>query len=110
MNRVKFVVYTLNGLLAAVSALILASSMSSAQSNMAMGYELSVIAAVVIGGTSITGGKGSVPGTVAGAAIMSVFYSALILLGVSKYWHKLIIGGVILAAVMFDKLRYLRER
>ncbi len=110
VNRVKFVVYTLNGLLAAVSALILASSMSSAQSNMAMGYELSVIAAVVIGGTSITGGKGSVPGTVAGAAIMSVFYSALILLGVSKYWHKLIIGGVILAAVMFDKLRYFRER
>lgn len=110
VNKVKFAVYALNGLLAAVSGLILASSMSSAQSNMAMGYELSVIAAVVIGGTSITGGKGSVPGTIAGAAIMSVLYSALILLGVSKYWHKLIIGGVILAAVLFDRLRYVRER
>ncbi len=105
VNRVKQVIYTLNGLLAAVSGMVLASSMSSAQSNMAKGYELGVIAAVVIGGTSITGGVGSVPGTIIGAAIMSLLYNALNLLGISKFWHQLIIGIVILAAVMIDRLR-----
>lgn len=105
LNRVKQVVYTLNGLLAAVSGMILASSMSSAQSNMAKGYELNVIAAVVIGGTSITGGTGSIPGTIIGAAIMSLLYNAVNLLGISKFWHQLIIGVVILAAVLIDRLR-----
>jgi ribose transport system permease protein len=72
---------------------------------MAKGYELNVIAAVVIGGTSITGGMGSVPGTIIGAAIMSLLYNALNLLGISKFWHQLIIGAIILAAVMADRLR-----
>ena len=102
---VKFVVYTLNGLLASVAGLILASSMSSAQSNMAVGYELSVIAAVVIGGTSISGGKGSVLGTVVGAAIMAVLSNALILLGVPITWHKVLTGIIILSAVLADRLR-----
>lgn len=104
-NRTKMIVYTLNGLLASVAGVIMASSMSSAQSNMAMGYELNVIAAVVIGGTSILGGRGSVVGTIIGAAIMAVLYNALILLGVTIYWHKVITGGVILAAVLVDRLR-----
>ena len=109
VKRTKLLVYTANGLLASISGLIIASSMSSAQSNMAMGYELNVIAAVVIGGTSIAGGQGSVLGTIIGAAIMAVLYNALILLGasagVSIYWHKVITGGVILTAVLFDRLR-----
>ena len=109
VRRTKFLVYTANGLLASIAGLILASSMSSAQSNMAMGYELSVIAAVVIGGTSISGGRGSVLGTVIGAAIMAVLFEALILLGVPIYWHKVIVGGVILTAVLFDKIRELRR-
>lgn len=105
VNRVKLVIYTLNGLLAAVSGMVIASSMSSVQSNTAKGYELGVIAAVVIGGTSITGGTGSIPGTIIGAAIMSLLYNALELLGISKFWHQLIIGVVILAAVLMDRLR-----
>ena len=105
VDRTKFLIYTLNGFLASVAGLICASSMSSAQSNMAMGYELNVIAAVVIGGTSIAGGQGSVLGTIIGAAIMAVLYDALILLGVSIYWHKIITGGVILTAVLLDRLR-----
>jgi ribose/xylose/arabinose/galactoside ABC-type transport system permease subunit len=105
VDRVKQVVYAINGLLAAVSGIILASSWSSAQSNMAKGYELNVIAAVVIGGTSITGGTGSIPGTIIGAAIMSLLYNALNLLGISKFWHQLIIGVIILAAVLMDRLR-----
>jgi len=104
VGRTKFIVYTLNGFLAAVAGVIMASSMSSAQANMAMGYELNVIAAVVIGGTSITGGQGSVLGTIIGAAIMAVLFNALILLGVPIYWHKVITGGVILTAVLFDRI------
>lgn len=108
--RTRTLVYALNGLLASVSGLIIASSMSSAQSNMATGYELNVIAAVVIGGTSIAGGQGSVQGTMIGAAIMAVLYNALILTGVPIHWHKVIIGGVILTAVLFDKMRSLRRK
>jgi len=110
VNRTKFIVYALNGLLASVAGLIMASSMSSAQSNMAMGYELNVIAAVVIGGTSIAGGQGSVLGTVIGAAIMAVLYNALILLEIPIYWHKVITGGVILSAVLVDKLRFFKRQ
>ena len=108
--KTKFIVYTLNGLLASVAGLIMASSMSSAQSNMAMGYELNVIAAVVIGGTSITGGQGSVLGTLIGAAIMAVLYNALILLGIPIYWHKVITGAVILMAVLFDRIRIFKRQ
>ena len=110
VSRTKVVVYTLNGLLAAVAGIIMASSMSSAQANMAMGYELNVIAAVVIGGTSIAGGQGSVLGTIIGAAIMAVLYNALILLGVPIYWHKVITGGVILTAVLFDRIRLFERK
>ena len=110
VSRTKVVVYTLNGLLAAVAGMIMASSMSSAQANMAMGYELNVIAAVVIGGTSIAGGQGSVLGTIIGAAIMAVLYNALILLGVPIYWHKVITGGVILTAVLFDRIRLFERK
>lgn len=105
VERVKLAVYSANGLLAAMAGLIIASSMSSAQSNMAMGYELNVIAAVVIGGTSISGGRGSVFGTIIGAAIMAVTSNALTLLGIQVYWHKVIVGVIILTAVMADKLR-----
>ncbi len=108
-GSVKRTIYTLNGFLAAVSGMVLASSMSSAQPNMAEGYELGVIAAVVIGGTSITGGIGSVPGTIIGAAIMSLLYTALNVLGISFFWHQFIIGIVILAAVLMDRLRDGRE-
>ncbi|MDH7482439.1 MAG: ABC transporter permease [Armatimonadota bacterium] len=110
VRKVKLLVYMLNGFLATVAGLVMASSANSAQANMALGYELNVIAAVVIGGTSISGGQGSVIGSVLGAAIMSVLYSALILLDASIYWHKLILGGVILAAVLLDKFRYLTKQ
>lgn len=109
VNRVRFVVYTINGLLASVAGLILASSMSSAQSNTAQGYELNIIAAVVIGGTSIAGGKGSVLGTIIGAGLIAVLADALILLNVPNPWHLVAVGTVLLAAVLFDRARALRR-
>jgi ribose transport system permease protein len=76
---------------------------------MALGWELDAIAAVVIGGASLSGGEGSIFGTLIGAAMMGVIRNALILLHVSVYWQNVVIGLVIIAAVAFDRLRQQRQ-
>jgi ribose transport system permease protein len=110
VSRVKFLIYTINGLLASVAGLVLASSLSSVQSNTAQGYELNVIAAVVIGGTSIAGGQGSILGTVIGAGVIAVLSNALILLNIPQAWHLVTVGAVVLTAVLFDRARAIRNR
>jgi len=70
-----------------------------------LGYELDVIAAVIIGGASFSGGKGTVLGTMLGATLMGVLRNGLVLLGVNVYWQQVAIGGVIVLAVMLDKVR-----
>ena len=105
VNRIKVIVYTAAGALAAVGGLIVTSRLNSAAPTAGRGYELDSIAAVVIGGTSLDGGKGSVQGTVQGALIIGVLNNGLILLGVSPFWQQVIKGCVILAAVVVDKWR-----
>lgn len=105
-KRVLSSVYVITGLLCAVAAVVLTARLSSAQSNMAEGWELDAIAAVVIGGASLSGGVGSVIGTLIGAAIMGVIRNAMVLLHVSVYWQTVVIGCVILAAVTIDKIRH----
>ena len=73
-------------------------------------YELYAIAAVILGGTSLSGGRGSVIGTILGALIMAVLYNGLSLLSVPEYWQKVVIGGVIVLAVMVDQLKNSEER
>ncbi len=99
-------VYIITGFLCAVAAVVLTARLSSAQSNMAEGWELDAIAAVVIGGASLSGGEGSIIGTLIGAAIMGVIRNALVLLHVSVYWQAVVIGCVIIAAVTIDKVRH----
>jgi ribose transport system permease protein len=104
VKRIKVMVYTLAGSLAAVGGLIVTSRLNSATPIAGEGYELDSIAAVVIGGTSLSGGKGSVQGTVLGALIIGVLNSGLVILGVDPFWQKVIKGFVILLAVIFDRL------
>jgi ribose transport system permease protein len=103
INKVKLVVYGLAGALAAVGGIMVTSRLDSAQPNAGAGYELDAIAAVVIGGTSLSGGKGSVWGTVMGAIIIGVLNNGLVLLNVSPFWQQVVKGGVILIAVIIDR-------
>lgn len=104
IKRIKIWVYGLAGMLAAVGGILVTSRLNSAQPNAGMSYELDAIAAVVIGGTSLSGGVGSVTGTVIGAAIIGVLNNGLVLLNVSPFWQQVVKGLVILLAVIVDKM------
>lgn len=103
ISRIKIWVYGLAGMLAAVGGLLVTARLDSAQPNAGLSYELDAIAAVVIGGTSLSGGKGSILGTVLGAMIIGVLNNGLVLLDVSPFWQQVIKGLVILLAVIIDK-------
>jgi ribose transport system permease protein len=98
-------VYTIAGFFSGLASVVLISRLTSAQSNMGSGFELDAIAAVVIGGTSLSGGEGSVLGSLIGAALMGIIKNALILLGVNVYWQSVVIGLVIVLAVSIDAFR-----
>jgi ribose transport system permease protein len=104
VNRIKLWVYALGGGLAGVAGLIVTARLDSAQPNAGLGYELDSIAAVVIGGTSLSGGRGSVLGTVLGCLIIGVLNNGLFLLNVSPFWQQVVKGFVILTAVAIDKM------
>lgn len=103
IRRVKMIVYALAGMLAAIGGIVVTSRLDSAQPNAGLSYELDAIAAVVIGGTSLSGGKGSIWGTVIGAVTIGVLNNGLVLLNVSPFWQQVVKGFVILLAVIIDK-------
>lgn len=103
VSSVKIKVYTIAGALAAIGGLLVTSRLDSAQPNAGISYELDSIAAVVIGGTSLSGGRGSILGTVQGAVIIGVLNNGLVLLNVSPFWQQVVKGLVILLAVIIDK-------
>jgi len=103
INKVKLTVYAISGLLAAVGGILVTSRLDSAQPNAGISYELDSIAAVVIGGTSLMGGRGTIMGTVLGAVIIGVLNNGLVLMNVSPFWQQVVKGAVILLAVMIDK-------
>ncbi len=102
VRKTKVWVYTLAGMLAAVGGLVVTARLDSAQPNAGISYELDAIAAVVIGGTSLSGGRGTVLGTVLGALTIGVLNNGLILLDVSPFWQQVVKGAVILMAVIID--------
>jgi len=104
VDRIKIWVYLLGGALAGVGGLILTARLDAADPKAGLGYELDSIAAVVIGGTSLSGGRGSILGTVLGCLIIGVLNNGLVLLEVSPFWQQVIKGFVILIAVAVDKL------
>ncbi len=104
-DRLKIMVYCVGGCLYAFSGIITASKLGIGQPTAGNGYELDAIAAVVIGGASLTGGVGTVAGTVIGAAIMGILRNALVLLSIKSHWQQFVIGIVIIIAVILDQLR-----
>lgn len=105
VTRQKLVIYALSGGFAAIAGIVLASRLSSAQPQAAVGYELDAIAAVVIGGASLSGGVGKASGTLIGALILAVLRNGLNLLEVSAFWQQVVIGVVIALAVLLDTAR-----
>ncbi|PXX41765.1 MULTISPECIES: ABC transporter permease [Aquitalea] len=103
VDQVKLWVYTLSGAMSAMAGVVLTSRLNSAQPTAGSGYELDAIAAVVLGGTSLTGGRGWIFGTLMGALLIGVLNNGLNLLGVSSFYQQVIKGVVILLAVLIDR-------
>jgi ribose transport system permease protein len=103
VKRIKLAVYTLCGTLAGTAGLIVTSRLDSGDPTAGLGYELDSIAAVVIGGTSLSGGRGSILGTVLGCLLIGVLNNGLVLLNVSAFWQQVVKGVVIVVAVAIDR-------
>jgi ribose transport system permease protein len=101
----KMAIYALAGGICGIAGLLIASRLNSAQPALGLGYELEAIAAVVIGGTSLAGGRGTVLGTLIGALIMSVLANGLRILSVAQEWQTVVTGAIIILAVYADMLR-----
>jgi len=105
VRRWKIVVYVVNGLFVGLAGIVIASRMNSAQPGLGVGYELDAIAAAVIGGTSLSGGEGSVVGTIIGAFLISTLRIGLSVAGIPDQWKSVITGLVVIGAVWLDILR-----
>ncbi|MDB5768472.1 MAG: rbsC, partial [Collimonas fungivorans] len=105
----KVAVYTVGGAICGIAGLLIASRLNSAQPALGQGYELDAIAAVVIGGTSLSGGTGTILGTIIGAFIMSVLINGLRMMSVAQEWQTVVTGVIIILAVYMDILRRRRQ-
>ena len=105
VSRIKFVLYMISAACASIAGIILVARFNSAQADTGKGWELDAIAAAVIGGTSLSGGSGSVLGVLIGACIMGVIKNGLVLMRVSSYWQTAIIGIIIVLAVVLDRAK-----
>lgn len=105
----RTLVFAISGLLAGVGGLLLAGMLANANPNLGLGYELDVIAAVILGGVALTGGRGSVAGVLVGAGLMGLLRNAFVLLNVSGYWQTITIGAVVIVAVGADSLNRAKE-
>lgn len=101
----KTAVYTLAGMFSGIGGVLIASRLNSAQPALGSGYELDAIAAVVIGGTSLSGGEGSIMGTIIGAFVISTLTNGLRILSVPQEWQMVVTGGIVIGAVFLDILR-----
>ena len=105
IKQTKLVVYMISGFCAAMVGLIIASQLVAAHPATGDTFEMNAIAAVVLGGTSLAGGRGSIGGTIIGAFVIGVLADGLVMMGVSSFWHRVIKGAVIILAVIIDQLQ-----
>ena len=102
VNRIKIIIFTLSGVMSAIAGILLSSRLYSAQTNAGLSYELDAIAAAVLGGTSLTGGVGTMPGTLIGALIIGVLNNGMNMLSVPYFYQLIVKGVVIIIAVWLD--------
>ncbi len=105
VNAIRFRVYVISGVLAAVSGIVVTSQLVAAHPASGESYELNAIAAAVLGGTSLMGGRGTIGGTIIGAFVIGILADGLIMVGVSDFWQMVIKGLVIIVAVAIDQLQ-----
>jgi ribose transport system permease protein len=108
VDRVKMFVYIMSGLLSGVAGVLVVARLGVSAPTQAAGYELYVIAATVIGGVSLQGGRGTISGAVLGALLIGTLNNALVLLRVESYWQTAFTGGIILISALVDRLRQRR--
>ncbi len=109
VRRVKVSVYVISGICAAIAGLILSSQLTSAGPTAGTTYELTAIAAVVIGGAALTGGRGNIRGTLLGAFVIGFLSDGLVIIGISAYWQTVFTGAVIVLAVLLNAIQYRRR-
>ena len=105
VNRIELMVYALMGLVTALGGLIMITRIDSTQATIGTSMEIHVIAAVIIGGTSLFGGRGTIYGTVLGAVLLSMMTNALVIAGVDYFWQLVVMGAIVLIAVAINNLR-----
>ena len=110
VKRVQVSVYALSGMCAAAAGLILSSQLTSAGPTAGLSYELTAIAAVVIGGAALTGGRGNIRGTMLGAFVIGFLSDGLVIIGISSYWQTVFTGAVIVLAVLLNAVQYKGRR
>jgi ribose transport system permease protein len=108
VERVKVAVYVLSALSAGFAGILMVGWLGSAPANLATGYELTIIAAAVIGGANLTGGVGGPAGAVIGALLIEVIRNGLVLAGINAYWQIVLVGAIIILAVLVDRMRTMR--
>ncbi len=106
VKRVQIAVYMMSGVCAAIAGLVLSSQLTSAGPTAGTTYELTAIAAVVIGGAALTGGRGTIRGTMLGAFVIGFLSDGLVIIGVSAYWQTVFTGAVIVLAVLLNSIQY----
>jgi erythritol transport system permease protein len=109
VKKVQVYVYVISGVCASIAGLILSSELTSAGPTAGTSYELTAIAAVVIGGAALTGGSGNIRGTLLGAFVIGFLSDGLVIIGVSAYWQTVFTGAVIILAVLLNAVQYRRR-
>jgi L-arabinose transport system permease protein len=109
VDRIKITIFVVQGVVAATAGVLLASRMTSGQPNTSAGFSLDVIAACVLGGVSLSGGVGSILGTIVGVLIMATVQNVMNLLGIQDFYQHVVRGAILLTAVLFDRVRMRRS-
>jgi L-arabinose transport system permease protein len=109
VDRVKIIIFTMQGLVAGAAGIILASRMTSGQPNSSVGFALDVISACVLGGVSLTGGIGTIPGALVGVLIMGTLQNAMNLMNIPTFYQYVAKGGILLAAVLLDQVKQAKK-